>query len=179
MVREILTFPDPRLKLKARPVVRFDAELLRLIDDMAETMYRADGIGLAATQIGEQRRVLVIDTSPRDPAGPGLIAFVNPEIQLREGTQTYTEGCLSIPGEAEEVVRAARVKVRAQDRAGGFFDLDAEGLLAVALQHEIDHLDGVLFVDHLSSLKRELIRRRMKRRKAEAAAERTAGAPAI
>jgi peptide deformylase len=171
MVREIVIWPDPVLKQTAAPVDRVDDSIRRLLDDMAETMYAADGVGLAAPQIGESKRVIVIDASPRQP-DQKLIHLVNPEFVLAEGKMTYTEGCLSIPGEAEEVERAAKVTVRALDYFGKPFEISAEeSLLAVALQHEFDHLQGTLFVDHLSSLKRELIRRRMKKLKAERAAE--------
>jgi len=170
MIRDILIWPDPLLKQKAVPVDRVDDGVRRLLDDMAETMYAADGVGLAAPQIGELRRCIVIDTSPRQE-GQKLVHLVNPEIVLLEGTTTYTEGCLSIPGEAEEVERAARARVRALDYQGRPFELEAEGLLAIAIQHETDHLEGTVFVDHLSSLKRELIRRRMKKLKAERGSE--------
>ena len=168
MVREIVIWPDPVLKEVAAPVARVDDGIRRLIDDMAETMYAADGVGLAAPQVGVGKRVIVIDTSPRQE-GQRLIHLVNPEIVRSEGTTVYTEGCLSIPGEAEEVERAAKVWVRALDYNGKPFELEAEGLLAVAVQHETDHLNGTLFVDYLSSLKRELIKKRMKRLKAERA----------
>ena len=171
MVREIVIWPDPILKQVAKPVDRVDVTVRRLLDDMAETMYAADGVGLAAPQIAEQLRMIVIDTSPRQE-GQKLIHLVNPEIVRTEGVTRYTEGCLSIPGEAEEVTdRAEKVWVRALDYHGKPFELEADGLLAIAVQHEHDHLEGILFVDHLSSLKRELIRRRMKRLKAERAAE--------
>jgi len=179
MIREIVIWPDPVLKQVATPVERVDDAVRRLLDDMAETMYAADGVGLAAPQIAELQRVIVIDTSPRQE-GQKLVHLVNPEIVATEGKTTYTEGCLSIPGEAEEVERAARVRVRALDYFGKPFELDADGLLAIAIQHETDHLNGTLFVDHLSSLKRELIRKRMKKLKAERAAEKAAeirGAP--
>jgi len=170
MVREIVIWPDPVLKKAAAPVPRVDEEIRQLIDDMAETMYAADGVGLAAPQVGISSRIVVIDTSPRQE-GQKLLHLVNPEIVKTEGETVYTEGCLSVPGEAEEVERAAKVWVRALGRDGKPFEIEGEGLLAIALQHEIDHLDGVLFVDHLSSLKRELIRKRMKKLKAERAAE--------
>lgn len=170
MVREIVIWPDPILKERAHPVDRVDDTIRRLLDDMAETMYAADGVGLAAPQIAEKRRLIVIDTSPRQE-GQKLIHLVNPEIVRLEGQLTYTEGCLSIPGEAEDVDRAAKVWVRALDYHGKPFELEAEGLLAVALQHENDHLDGTVFVDHLSSLKREIIRRRMKKLKAQRSVE--------
>ncbi|HUL61183.1 MAG TPA: peptide deformylase [Anaeromyxobacteraceae bacterium] len=171
MVREIIIWPDPILKEVAKPVDRVDDDVRRLLDDLAETMYAADGVGLAAPQVAEGKRLIVIDTSPRQE-GQKLIHLVNPEIVRTEGLTSYTEGCLSVPGEAEEVSdRAEKVWVRALDRSGKPFEIAAEGLLAIALQHETDHLQGVLFVDHLSSLKRELIRKRMKKLKAEKAAD--------
>jgi peptide deformylase len=180
MVRDIVIWPDPVLKQVASPVDRVDDTIRRLLDDMAETMYAADGVGLAAPQIGESRRLIVIDTSARQE-GQKLIHLVNPEIVRTEGVTSYTEGCLSIPGEAEEVEdRAEKVWVRALDYFGKPFEVEGDGLLAIALQHEHDHLEGILFVDHLSSLKRELIRRRMKKLKAERAsetAEQVRGAP--
>ena len=150
---------------------RVDDDVRRLLEDMAETMYAADGVGLAAPQIAVKKRVIVIDASPRQE-GQKLIHLVNPEIVKVEGQTTYTEGCLSIPGEAEDVERAAKVWVRALDYTGKPFELEADGLLAIALQHETDHLEGTMFVDHLSSLKRELIRRRMKKLKQQRASER-------
>ena len=170
MVREIVIWPDPILKEVAKPVERVDDTIRRLLDDMAETMYAADGVGLAAPQVAELKRLIVIDTSPRQE-GQRLIHLVNPEIVRLEGKTTYTEGCLSIPGEAEDVERAEKAWVRALDYHGKPFEIEADGLLAIALQHETDHLNGTLFVDHLSSLKRELIRKRMKKLKAERAAE--------
>ena len=171
MIREIIIWPDPVLKQVANPAERVDDGLRRLLDDMSETMYAADGVGLAAPQIAVLKRCIVIDTSPRQE-GQKLVHLVNPEIVRSEGATTYTEGCLSIPGEAEEVERAAKVWVRALDYSGKPFELECEGLLAIAVQHEYDHLEGTLFVDHLSSLKREIIRRRMKKLKQERAAER-------
>ncbi|HET9553377.1 MAG TPA: peptide deformylase [Anaeromyxobacteraceae bacterium] len=170
MVREIVIWPDPILKKIAAPVDRVDDTIRRLLDDMSETMYAADGVGLAAPQVAVLKRVITIDTSPRQD-GQKLIHLVNPEIVKTEGITTYTEGCLSIPGEAEDVERAAKVWVRALGYDGKPFELECEGLLAIAVQHEHDHLQGTLFVDHLSSLKRELIRRRMKKLKAEHASE--------
>jgi peptide deformylase len=170
MVRDIVIWPDPVLKKTAARVERVDDEIRRLLDDMAETMYSADGVGLAAPQIGVSKRIVVIDTSPRQE-GQRLLHLVNPEIVMAEGETVFTEGCLSVPGEAEDVERAAKVRVKALDRDGKPFEIDGEGLLAIALQHELDHLDGVLFVDHLSSLKREMIRKRMKKLKAERASE--------
>jgi len=168
MVREILIWPDPRLKEKAVPVDAVDAGVRALIDDMFETMYAADGVGLAAPQIGVLQRIVVVDTSGSDE-DVAPFAMINPEIVETEGAIRYREGCLSVPGEAEEVKRAARVRVRFLDRDGNPVEMEATGLTAVCIQHECDHLNGVLFVDHLSSLKRELIRKRMKRLKAEKA----------
>jgi peptide deformylase len=171
MIREIIIWPDPILKEIAKPVDRVDDDIRRLLDDMSETMYAADGVGLAAPQIGVLKRCIVIDASPRQE-GQKLVHLVNPEIVRAEGRTTYTEGCLSIPGEAEDVERYAKVWVRALDYFGKPFELECEGLLSIASQHEHDHLEGTLFVDHLSSLKREVIKRRMKKLKLERAEER-------
>jgi peptide deformylase len=171
MVRNIVIWPDPVLKQIAKPVDRVDDSIRRLLDDMAETMYAADGVGLAAPQLGVSQRVIVVDVSPRQE-GQRLVHLINPEIVRSEGTRVYTEGCLSIPGEAEDVERADKVWVRARGRDGKPFELECDELLATAVQHEYDHLQGTVFVDHLSSLKREIIRRRMKKLKAEQAVER-------
>jgi peptide deformylase len=171
MVRDIVIWPDPVLKQIAKPVARVDDAVRRLLDDMAETMYAADGVGLAAPQVGVSQRVIVIDVSPRQE-GQRLLHLVNPEIIRSEGTRIYTEGCLSVPGEAEDVERADKVWIRALGRDGAPFELECNELLATAVQHECDHLDGTVFVDHLSSLKREIIRRRMKKLKLEHAVER-------
>jgi peptide deformylase len=168
MVRDIVIWPDPVLKQIAKPVDRVDDAIRRLLDDLAETMYAADGVGLAAPQVGVSQRVIVIDTSPRQE-GQRLLHLVNPEIVRCEGTRVYTEGCLSLPGEAEEVERADRVWIRALGRNGKPFELECDELLATAVQHEVDHLQGIVFADHLSSLKREIIRRRMKKLKVEQA----------
>ncbi len=169
MVRDILIWPDPRLKEKAQPVGQVDDAVRKLIDDMFETMYAAEGVGLAAPQVGILQRIVVIDASPRQEDQKPL-ALVDPVILNPRGEVTWNEGCLSVPGENEEVDRAEFVTVKALDRDGRRIEIaDATGLLAVALQHETDHLDGTLFVDHLSSLKREVIRRRMKRLKQEIA----------
>ena len=160
----ILEFPDPRLRTRAAPVEVFDAALARLIDDLLETMYAAPGIGLAATQVNVHRRLLVIDVS--EPADTPQV-FINPQILTREGVAQTEEGCLSVPEIYEPVERAARVRVRAQDRHGGFFERDCDGLLAVCVQHEMDHLEGKLFVDYLSGLKRERIRRRLEKERRE------------
>lgn len=151
MLLNILEFPDPRLRKVAAPVAAVTPEIGRLIRDMAETMYAAPGIGLAATQVDVHKRIIVMDLSEtRDE----LRVFVNPEILLAEGSAENEEGCLSVPGYYDEVTRAARIRVRAQDERGEHFELDADGLLAVCIQHEIDHLIGKVFVDHLSPLKR-------------------------
>jgi peptide deformylase len=164
MVREILIWPDPVLKKKAAAVPQVTDAVRTLIRDMFETMYAADGVGLAAPQVGILQRVIVLDTTPRQPEAKP-IAMVNPVIVSTEGHTTYTEGCLSLPGEAEEVERAAKVVVKFLDTEGKEQQLECEGLLAIAVQHETDHLNGTVFVDHLSSLKRDLIRKRMKRLK--------------
>lgn len=165
MVRQILIWPDPLLKQKARPVARVDDSIRTLVKDMFETMYAADGVGLAAPQVGILQRVIVLDTRPRQPESQPL-AMINPELIALEGKMTYTEGCLSIPGEAEDVDRAAVVTVKFLDPEGREQTLRCDGLLAIAVQHETDHLNGTVFVDHVSTLKRELIRKRMKRVKA-------------
>ena len=155
---DILQFPDPRLRHVAEPVAGVDADVQALIDDLLETMYAAPGIGLAAPQVGVDRRVCVIDVSE---AKDEPRVFVNPDILWREGVEESEEGCLSIPGVYEKVRRAERVGVRALDRAGAAFELEADGLLAVCIQHEVDHLDGRLFIDHLSLLKRQRIEKRL------------------
>ena len=160
----ILEFPDPRLRTRAAPVQDFDALLVRLIEDMFETMYAAPGIGLAATQVDVHRRLIVIDVSE---ARNEQQLFINPQILSREGAALTEEGCLSVPQVFEQVERAARVRVRAQDRHGAFFERELDGLLAVCVQHEMDHLDGRLFVDYLSSLKRERIKRRLEKERRE------------
>ncbi len=156
----ILEYPDPRLRIKAAPVVDFDDRLRQQIADMFETMYAAPGIGLAATQVNFHQRLLVCDVSG-DASQP--LVVINPEILQADGQQQQEEGCLSVPGEYETVVRAEQIRLRAQDGQGEFYEMDADGLLAVCIQHEIDHLDGKLFVDYLSSLKRQRIRRRMEK----------------
>ena len=166
MVREILIWPHPVLKQKAKPVAKVDDSVRALVKDMFETMYSADGVGLAAPQVGILQRVIVLDTTPRQPESKPL-AMINPEITGMEGETTYTEGCLSIPGEAEDVDRAAIVTVKFLDVEGQEQTLRCDELLAIAVQHEVDHLDGTVFVDHVSTLKRELIRKRMKKLKTE------------
>jgi len=164
----ILEYPDPRLRRVARPVDQVTDRERRLADDMLETMYAAQGIGLAATQVNEGVRLIVMDLSlshdqPR--------VFINPEIIERGGSQVCEEGCLSVPGFQAEVERAERVRVRAWDRDGRAFELSADGLLAVCIQHEIDHLDGKVFVDYLSPLKRRMVEKRLRKRQRLAAAD--------
>lgn len=154
----ILEYPDPRLRTKAAPVTVFDAALAQRIEDMFATMYAAPGIGLAATQVDWHHRLIVIDLSKEQDQRE---VFINPEILAREGIATGEEGCLSVPGIYEDVPRAARVRVRAQDASGRTFERDLDGMLAVCLQHEMDHLDGKLFVDYLSELKRQRIRKKL------------------
>jgi peptide deformylase len=162
MVREILVWPHPVLKQKAQPVAVVDDSTRALIQDMWDSMYAADGVGLAAPQIGVLKNVIVLDTTPKQPDSTRL-AMVNPELVLLEGETTYKEGCLSLPGEAEDVDRAKVVTVKYLDEHGKPQTLKAEGLLSIAIQHETDHLKGTVFVDHISTLKRELIRKRMKK----------------
>lgn len=157
----ILEFPDPRLRTIAQPVEQVDEELRTLIDDMFETMYEAPGIGLAATQVNVHKRVVVMDLS-EDKSEPRV--FINPELEvLCDETDKYQEGCLSVPGFYEDVDRPLKVKVTALDRDGQSFELIAEGLLAVCIQHECDHLNGKLFVDYLSNLKRDRIKKKLEK----------------
>jgi peptide deformylase len=168
-LREILEYPDPRLREVGKPVRAVDEEIRQLVDDMAETMYAAPGVGLAAPQIGVPLRVFVIDIATEDEPSD-LRAFINPEIVALEGTQNWNEGCLSFPGVSEEIKRAERVKVRALDQKGKSFELEADGLLAVAIQHENDHLNGVLMIDKLSALKKRMMGKKLaKRQKGERA----------
>jgi peptide deformylase len=162
----ILEFPDPRLRTRAVPVEHVDDDLRQLIRDMFETMYEAPGIGLAASQVDVHRRFLVCDVS-EEKNRP--LVFINPEILDREGSETCQEGCLSIPGIYADVSRAERIRVRALDADGKLFEMDADGLLAVCIQHEIDHLDGKLFVDYLSPLKREMVKRKLAKQRRVAA----------
>ena len=166
-IRTILHYPDPRLRQKAVPVERVTPEIVKLIDDMAETMYAAPGVGLAATQIGETHRIFIVDTAAEDEPS-NLMVFVNPEITSTEGSCVGAEGCLSFPGVNEDIKRAERVRVRALDRNGKTFELEADGLLSVAIQHELDHLDGVLMIDRVGMLKKRIIQRKMQKRSAEA-----------
>ena len=157
----ILTYPDSRLREKAQPVDAVDPQVRALVDDMVETMYSAKGIGLAATQVGVARRVVVMDLSPEHDQ---LHVLINPTITARDGVQVYEEGCLSVPEVYEEVERAERITVTYLDRDGQAQQMDADGLLAVCVQHEIDHLDGKLFVDYLSRLKQDRLRKKAGKR---------------
>ncbi|ERP89331.1 MAG: peptide deformylase [Alcanivoracaceae bacterium] len=158
---EILEFPDPRLRTVAKPVEKVDDELRKLIDDMFETMYDAPGIGLAATQVNVHKRVIVMDLS-EDKSEPRV--FINPEITpLTDDLAPYEEGCLSVPGFYEKVKRPARVKIKALDRDGNVFEEEADELLATCIQHEIDHLEGKLFVDYVSRLKRDRIKKKLEK----------------
>jgi peptide deformylase len=157
----ILEYPDPRLRKVAAPVAAVTPEIQKLVRDMAETMYAAPGVGLAATQVDVHKRIIVMDISE---ARDELRVFINPEIVAAEGEAECEEGCLSVPGYYDKVTRAARVAVRAQDATGAFFTLEAEGLLAVCVQHEIDHLAGKVFVDHLSPLKRARLAARLRKK---------------
>ncbi|MGE5161768.1 MAG: peptide deformylase [Betaproteobacteria bacterium] len=164
----ILEYPDPRLKTVARPVTRFDDQLRRLVADMAETMYEAPGVGLAATQVDVHERLIVIDVSETKDQ---LRVFINPEIvQASDERVECEEGCLSVPGVYDAVTRPARVRVRAQDEHGDTFELDCEGLLAVCVQHEMDHLLGKVFVEYLSPLKQVRIKNKMRKRRVKAVA---------
>lgn len=157
-IRKILHYPDPRLRRKALPVDTVDGEIRTLIDELAETMYQAPGMGLAAPQIDVSKRVFVIDISE---ARNDLRVLVNPELLTQKGEQTMEEGCLSVPGVYEEVTRAEKVTVRALGGDGKPFELEADGLLATCVQHEIDHLDGKLFVDYLSRPKQQRVRKKL------------------
>ncbi|GAB3745505.1 peptide deformylase [Lysobacter olei] len=166
----ILEFPDPRLRTKAVPVDPAQvtgAEFQRLLDDMFETMYEAPGIGLAASQVDVHQRFMVIDVSEEKDRP---LVFINPEITLADGHQVYQEGCLSVPGIFADVTRANQITVKAIGRDGQPFELAADGLLAVCIQHEMDHLDGKLFVDYLSPLKREMVRKKLAKQQRHKAA---------
>lgn len=162
MLREIVKYPDPVLERPTEQVTEFNDELRTLVDDMFESMYAAKGIGLAAPQIGISKRLTIIDLSFKEKPEDKIV-LVNPEITLREGKQHEEEGCLSLPEIREKVTRAAKVKVRAQDLTGKWFELEGEELLARAFQHEIDHLDGILFFRRVSALKRDLILRKIRK----------------
>jgi peptide deformylase len=179
-LREILIWPDPELLKTSEAVTEIDDGLRTLVADMLETMYDADGVGLAAPQVGVLKRLVVIDIHAGEddrPSGEPPLVMINPIFTFKEGEMTWEEGCLSVPGENGKVTRAAHVKVEYQDLDGNELELEAEGLLAVALQHECDHLDGKLFVDYLGKLKRDVIKKRMLKLKAEREKE-SAGAVA-
>ncbi|MCA9550796.1 MAG: peptide deformylase [Myxococcales bacterium] len=173
---EILTFPDPRLAKKAKPVDVVTPATTQLIEDMFETMYEAEGVGLAAPQVGVLERIIVVDCGKREaeeerplqPKEP--YAIVNPVVVEKDGKLVWEEGCLSVPGYTDEVERAATVRVEGLDKHGNPISIEAEGLLAVCLQHEIDHLEGVLFVDRLSRLKSSMVKKKLKKRALEEAA---------
>lgn len=163
----ILTYPNPILKTAALPVLEVTDEIRKLVEDMAETMYDAPGVGLAANQVGVLKRIFVIDIADEDEPS-NLITFINPEIIEMDGEQVFSEGCLSFPGASEDIKRAATVKVRALGLDGQSFELEADGLLAVAIQHENDHLNGVLMIDKVGSLKKRKISRQVQKAVAEA-----------
>lgn len=159
-ILEILHYPDPRLRNEAKPVTEVDAEIQQLVKDMFETMYDAPGIGLASIQVNVPKRVIVVDVSEEQDQP---LCFINPEVVETEGEETMDEGCLSVPGFYETVQRAEKIRVKALNEKGETFEMDADGLLAVCIQHEIDHLDGKLFVDYISPLKRNRIRKKLEK----------------
>ena len=169
---KIYTYPEPVLRAKTEPVENIDEDIQNLIDEMAETMYAAPGIGLAANQVGELKRILVYD-AVRSEAGRDFSVLINPEIVWSAGSIVYDEACLSVIDFSAEVTRHAMIKVRGVDRHGHPVDIEAEGLLAICLQHEIDHLNGKLFIDHISSLKRTLYNKRLKKMLKQAKAAET------
>jgi peptide deformylase len=176
-IKPILTAPDPRLKKKSLPVASVDAEVRQLMDDMLETMYAAPGIGLAAPQVDVLKRVIVLDIE-REDTKTGPLFMANPEIvEASDDDATYEEGCLSVPEHYADVVRPAKVTVRYLDRDNVEQNLTCEGLLATCIQHEIDHLDGILFVDHISSLKRNMILRKLLKARKEAERDVAEGKP--
>ena len=164
-LRQILTEPNPILRQKSLPVITVDKDLQKLMDDMLETMYAAPGIGLAAIQVGVPKRVIVIDISPKDlPKKP--MYFVNPEITKKsENNSIYEEGCLSVPGQFAEIIRPDKCNIKYLDYYGKAKELNAEGMLATCIQHEIDHLEGILFIDYLSKLKKSMIVKKLSKQK--------------
>jgi peptide deformylase len=168
-IRDILQYPDKRLRNRAEPVSAITPEVIQLIEDMKETMYAAPGCGLAAPQIGVSLRLFIVDTASEDEPSD-LRVFINPEIVHREGSVVWEEGCLSFPGVHEDIERAAKVLVRATNEKGQPVELEADGLLGVAVQHENDHLDGVLMIDHMGMLKRRMALRKLQKRAASAEA---------
>jgi peptide deformylase len=170
-ILDIIVAPDPRLKITARPVKRVDASVRKLMDNMLETMHVSNGIGLAAPQVGDKRRVIVIDVA-REDEPPNPIRMANPELLwMSEEERIHEEGCLSLPEQYAEVVRPDRIRVRYLDYQNEIRELETDGVLATCIQHEMDHLDGVLFVDHISALKRRMILRRLQKAKKQAALE--------
>jgi peptide deformylase len=165
-ILHICTYPEEILHQRAEPITEIDEEVVKLVDHMAETMYSAPGIGLAATQVGVAKQVLVADIAPRRPESE-LIVLINPEIVAAEGEVILEEGCLSVPDYQAEVKRNERITVRGLNLKGEEVEIEAEGLLAIVLQHEIDHLNGILFIDRLSKLKRDLYKRRLKKKVAK------------
>ena len=165
-ILHICTYPEEILRQRAEPITEIDEEVVKLVDHMAETMYSAPGIGLAATQVGVAKQVLVADIAPRRPESE-LIVLINPEILAAEGEVIFEEGCLSVPDYQAEVKRNERITVRGLNLKGEEVEIEAEGLLAIVLQHEIDHLNGILFIDRLSKLKRDLYKRRLKKKVAK------------
>ncbi len=157
-ILDILEFPDPRLRTKAKPVTKVDDKIRKLTNDMLETMYEAPGIGLAATQVNVHQRIVVIDVSEEKDQP---LVLINPEYEVISGEQDFDEGCLSVPGYYETVTRAETIKLKALNREGEPFEMECNGILSVCIQHELDHLDGKLFVDHISKLKRERIRKKL------------------
>ena len=165
MILTVLKEPDPRLHIKANPITRVDDSIRQLMDDMLETMYLEDGIGLAATQVGSDKRVIVIDLNAgSEEDEPDVHFMANPEVLwCSDETSTMQEGCLSVPETRADVTRPARVKVRYLSRDNEIIEIDADGLMATCIQHEIDHLDGILFIDHLSKLKQDMINKKLKK----------------
>lgn len=159
-ILEILKYPDPRLRIKAQAITKIDADLRRQIDDMYETMYTKQGIGLAGTQVNIHLQVLVLDVSENHKQP---MCLINPEILHKEGLRLEEEGCLSVPGAYEKIKRGEKIRLRAMDIDGKIFELDAENMLAHCIQHEIDHLNGILFIDHLSRLKQDRLRKKMEK----------------
>ncbi len=159
-ILHILHYPDPRLRIKAEPVEQVDDEVRQLVDDMLETMYDAPGIGLAAPQVSVSKRLIVIDISETRDAP---VCLINPVILAREGSEVMEEGCLSVPGIYDTVERAAAIRVQAVGRDGASYEMEADGLLAVCIQHEMDHLEGKLFVDYLTEMKRQRIKKKLEK----------------
>lgn len=162
-IRSVLQYPDKRLRVRGEAIVSITPDVLTLVEDMKETMYAAPGVGLAAPQIGESRRLFIVDTAGEDEPSE-LRVFINPEIVAREGKLVWEEGCLSFAGVHEEIERAAQVKIVAQNERGERFDLVADGLLGVVIQHEYDHLDGILMIDHMGALRRRLALRKLQKK---------------